>query len=147
MKTELLRSYSSNNLASLSRTSSKISLVLDRNSSPNLQQQSTGCHTTNNKESVNLNVTLDKEDQNEDNVCLHKIFSEKGLKKGFPILKWLPQYSLGKLLVDAVAGITIGLTVLPQGLAYASLAGLPPQVRFLNAAYTDEQSSNFEFVN
>lgn len=79
MKTELLRSYSSNNLTSLSRTSSKISLVLDRNSSPNLQQQRPGCDSTNNGKSVNLDVNLDKDDQNEDNVCLHKIFSEKGI--------------------------------------------------------------------
>ncbi len=123
MKTELLRSYSSNNLTSLSGTSSKISLVLDRNSSSNLQQQRTGCDSSNNGILANLNVTLDREDQNEDNICLHKIFSEKGLKKGLPILEWLPEYSLGKFLVDGVAGITIALTILPQALAYASLAG------------------------
>lgn len=28
---------------------------------------------------------------------------------------------------DLIAGITVGLTVLPQGLAYATLAGLEPQ--------------------
>ena len=30
---------------------------------------------------------------------------------------------------DAIAGLTVGLTVIPQGLAYAQVAELPPQVR------------------
>lgn len=29
---------------------------------------------------------------------------------------------------DLIAGLTVGLTVIPQGLAYAVVAGLPPQV-------------------
>lgn len=45
-----------------------------------------------------------------------------------PILAWLPKYNSEKLLSDVIAGITVGLTVMPQGLAYATLAGLEPQV-------------------
>lgn len=45
-----------------------------------------------------------------------------------PILAWLPKYSSEKCLSDIIAGITVGLTVMPQGLAYATLAGLEPQV-------------------
>lgn len=45
-----------------------------------------------------------------------------------PILKWLPQYSVTDFVADFVAGITVGVTVIPQGLAYATVAGLPPQV-------------------
>ena len=30
---------------------------------------------------------------------------------------------------DVIAGLTVGLTVIPQGLAYAQVAELPPQVR------------------
>ena len=30
---------------------------------------------------------------------------------------------------DLIAGLTVGLTVIPQGLAYAVIAELPPQVR------------------
>ncbi|XP_075211172.1 sodium-independent sulfate anion transporter isoform X2 [Lycorma delicatula] len=53
-------------------------------------------------------------------------------KKGFfgrhiPIISWLPEYNLEKAISDLIAGITVGLTVIPQGLAYATLAGLPPQ--------------------
>lgn len=52
----------------------------------------------------------------------------KLLRRRIPILAWLPQYSLSKLLQDALAGTTVGLTAIPQGIAYAVVAGLPPQV-------------------
>lgn len=52
----------------------------------------------------------------------------KFLRKRIPIVDWLPKYNSEKLLNDAIAGITVGLTVMPQGLAYATLAGLEPQV-------------------
>ena len=45
-----------------------------------------------------------------------------------PILSWAPTYTSEKLVSDAIAGITVGLTVMPQALAYATLAGLEPQV-------------------
>ncbi|CAG5050273.1 unnamed protein product [Parnassius apollo] len=47
--------------------------------------------------------------------------------KRFPVTKWLPNYNSEKAVVDFIAGITVGLTVIPQALAYATLAGLPPQ--------------------
>ena len=50
------------------------------------------------------------------------------LRRRLPILEWLPQYSWSKLLQDCLAGITVGLTVIPQGIAYAIVAGLPAQV-------------------
>lgn len=46
----------------------------------------------------------------------------------FPIVKWIKNYSTQFALLDFIAGITVGLTVLPQALAYATLAGLEPQV-------------------
>ncbi|EEC18768.1 sulfate/anion exchanger, putative, partial [Ixodes scapularis] len=42
-----------------------------------------------------------------------------------PIVKWLPKYSLLDLHGDFVAGMTVALTVIPQGLALADLAKLP----------------------
>ncbi|XP_046406384.1 sodium-independent sulfate anion transporter-like isoform X2 [Ischnura elegans] len=43
------------------------------------------------------------------------------------ILTWIPNYSKDDIVCDIIAGITIGLTMLPQSLAYALLAGLSPQ--------------------
>nr|XP_042896072.1 sodium-independent sulfate anion transporter [Parasteatoda tepidariorum]XP_042896073.1 sodium-independent sulfate anion transporter [Parasteatoda tepidariorum] len=49
------------------------------------------------------------------------------LQKYIPILQWLPKYTLSDLKGDLIAGFTVGLTVVPQGLALAQLANLPPQ--------------------
>lgn len=49
-------------------------------------------------------------------------------KQRVPILEWLPKYRLMDALSDLVAGITVGLTLMPQAIAYAALAGLGPQV-------------------
>jgi SulP family sulfate permease len=45
----------------------------------------------------------------------------------FPFLRWWPQISRATLRADAVAGLTGAIIVLPQGIAFATLAGLPPQ--------------------
>ena len=45
----------------------------------------------------------------------------------FPIIEWLPKYTKDKLICDLTAGLTVALTVIPQSLAYANLAGLPVQ--------------------
>ncbi|OAD55737.1 Sodium-independent sulfate anion transporter [Eufriesea mexicana] len=57
----------------------------------------------------------------------------KFVKKRIPIVGWLPNYNSEKFLNDAIAGITVGLTVMPQGLAYATLAGLEPQYGLYSA--------------
>ena len=44
----------------------------------------------------------------------------------FPILDWLPQYHKGQLRGDLSAGLTVGVMLIPQGMAYAMIAGLPP---------------------
>ncbi|XP_017777984.1 PREDICTED: sodium-independent sulfate anion transporter [Nicrophorus vespilloides] len=53
--------------------------------------------------------------------------TKKMLYKRVPILNWLPKYNLDCAVGDLVAGITVGLTVIPQSLAYSNIAGLPPQ--------------------
>lgn len=45
-----------------------------------------------------------------------------------PVLSWLPRYRIPWLLQDALAGITVGLTAVPQGIAYGVVAGLNPEV-------------------
>ncbi len=43
----------------------------------------------------------------------------------FPFMAWLKDYSLDKLKIDALAGLTVALVLIPQSMAYAQLAGLP----------------------
>ena len=44
----------------------------------------------------------------------------------FPFLEWLKSYNVGKLRADAISGLTVALVLIPQSMAYAQLAGLPP---------------------
>ncbi|MCB0550286.1 MAG: sodium-independent anion transporter, partial [Phaeodactylibacter sp.] len=48
------------------------------------------------------------------------------LKKFLPILEWLPAYKSDNLKGDLSAGLTVGVMLIPQGMAYAMIAGLPP---------------------
>jgi len=48
------------------------------------------------------------------------------MKEYFPILEWLPNLSKKSIQNDFVAGLTVGIMLVPQGMAYALLAGLPP---------------------
>lgn len=48
------------------------------------------------------------------------------LKRFFPIVDWLPKYKRAYLAGDFSAGITVGIMLIPQGMAYALIAGLPP---------------------
>jgi SulP family sulfate permease len=58
----------------------------------------------------------------------HKIckYVLKQIKTSFPPIQWLPLYQLGKLPLDIISGLTIGVLAVSQGLAYAALGGLPP---------------------
>lgn len=48
------------------------------------------------------------------------------LKEFIPILSWLPSYGRSDFKGDLAAGLTVGVVLIPQGMAYAMLAGLPP---------------------
>jgi len=43
-----------------------------------------------------------------------------------PFLAWLPKMSRETIRADIIAGITVALVAVPQSLAYAQLAGVPP---------------------
>ena len=47
-------------------------------------------------------------------------------KTFLPFLSWLKDYDKDKLFKDFVAGITVAVVLIPQVMAYAILAGLPP---------------------
>ncbi|KAI9813128.1 MAG: Sulfate permease 2 [Pycnora praestabilis] len=53
--------------------------------------------------------------------CLHYLFNL------FPFTHWITRYNGQWFLGDMVAGITVGSVVVPQGMAYATLAELPVQ--------------------
>ncbi len=48
------------------------------------------------------------------------------LKQYIPITNWLPAYTKKDFRGDLIAGLTVGVMLIPQGMAYAMLAGLPP---------------------
>jgi sulfate permease, SulP family len=48
------------------------------------------------------------------------------LKGYLPVLEWLPNYKKDYLQGDLSAGLTVGIMLIPQGMAYAMLAGLEP---------------------
>jgi sulfate permease, SulP family len=50
------------------------------------------------------------------------------LRQLLPILSWGPSYRRGDFRSDLTAGLTVGAMLVPQAMAYALLAGLPPEV-------------------
>lgn len=50
------------------------------------------------------------------------------LRRRLPIVGWLPNYNLNYSVFDLIAGVTVGLTIIPQSIAYAGVAGLPFEV-------------------
>ena len=48
------------------------------------------------------------------------------LTRYIPILTWLPRYDRSWLRPDIIAGLTLWGLVVPEAMAYAGIAGLPP---------------------
>ncbi|CAL1531225.1 unnamed protein product [Lymnaea stagnalis] len=65
--------------------------------------------------------------------CCRETFTLQNVLNKFPIVKWLPNYRCDTFQSDLIAGFTVGLTVIPQGLAYAQVADLPPQYGLYSA--------------
>ena len=53
--------------------------------------------------------------------------TSRNLTSLIPILVWLPRYNRTWLAADILAGLTLWGLVVPEGMAYAGIAGLPPQ--------------------
>uniref|UniRef100_A0AAX7U725 STAS domain-containing protein n=1 Tax=Astatotilapia calliptera TaxID=8154 RepID=A0AAX7U725_ASTCA len=76
-------------------------------------------------------------------ICLvlniHRCSSEKAKAAALsfmPILSWLPSYPVKKYLFsDVVSGLSTGVVQLPQGLAYAMLAAVPPVYGLYSSFY------------
>lgn len=66
------------------------------------------------------------------------------LRRFFPFVEWLPEaMNRSTLRADAIAGLTGAVIVLPQGVAYALIAGLPPQYGLYTAIITAIVASMF----
>ncbi len=48
------------------------------------------------------------------------------MQKYLPFLHWLRNYNKQDFLKDIIAGLMVGIVLIPQGMAYAMIAGLPP---------------------
>ncbi|MGB6153781.1 MAG: solute carrier family 26 protein [Pricia sp.] len=48
------------------------------------------------------------------------------MQRFLPFLQWLPTYKKSWFTKDLVAGLTVGILLIPQGMAYAMIAGMPP---------------------
>lgn len=57
----------------------------------------------------------------------HTTKPQNMLARYIPILAWLPHYDRAWLTVDVIAGVTLWGLVVPEAMAYAGIAGLPPQ--------------------
>ena len=49
------------------------------------------------------------------------------------ILQWVPGYQRSWLRFDFIAGLTVCAILVPEGMAYAQLAGVPPEYAFYAA--------------
>jgi sodium-independent sulfate anion transporter 11 len=43
-----------------------------------------------------------------------------------PIIYWIHRYNFTWLISDIIAGVTVGIVAVPQGMGYAKIANLPP---------------------
>lgn len=57
-----------------------------------------------------------------------RIAGNATVRNYLPILEWLPSYKRDDLASDLTAGAVVAIMLIPQGMAYALLAGLPPQM-------------------
>jgi SulP family sulfate permease len=55
------------------------------------------------------------------------------VRAAFPFLLWWPRVDRGALRGDLTAGLTGAIVVLPQGVAFATIAGLPPEYGLYSA--------------
>lgn len=52
---------------------------------------------------------------------------KRTLKSFFPIAEWLPNYSRSWLRGDVIAALTLWALLVPEAMAYAGIAGMPPE--------------------
>ena len=105
------------------------------NKSVNIPLSNNDAKHLNNVESGGKTIEDEENDSNNRfdmrNCCqnfVDRTFTKKQLNRKLPITEWAPKYNVECFVSDLIAGITVALTVIPQGIAYALIAELPPQV-------------------
>ena len=59
---------------------------------------------------------------------------KSAVQRYLPIVEWLPQYDWGKnLRFDLLAALTVWALLVPEAMAYAGIAGVPPEVGLVTA--------------
>ena len=53
--------------------------------------------------------------------------SKRTFKSFFPIVSWLPKYKASLLRPDTIAALTVWALLVPEAMAYAGIAGMPPE--------------------
>ena len=48
------------------------------------------------------------------------------VRRFVPILSWLPGYQRNWLMADVLAGLAVWAVMVPEGMAYAGIVGVPP---------------------
>jgi high affinity sulfate transporter 1 len=59
--------------------------------------------------------------------------NKRTLKSLFPIIDWLPRYDKSWLRWDVIAALTVWALLVPEAMAYAGIAGMPPQTGLYTA--------------
>ena len=65
------------------------------------------------------------------------------LARFFPILTWLPNYQRDWLRADLIAGLTVWAVMIPQAMAYAGIAGVPPLIGLYTVPFFVRTLGNF----
>jgi len=53
-------------------------------------------------------------------------FGDRMLYRFLPFLLWLKGYQISSFRSDVLGGLTVAVVLIPQAMAYAMLAGMPP---------------------
>ena len=67
-------------------------------------------------------------------MALKPIEQKSGLERYVPIVDWFPKYEWGNWLrYDVIAALTVWALLVPEAMAYAGIAGVPPEVGLVTA--------------
>lgn len=70
-------------------------------------------------------MTKPEQLEEEEELQLDRAGGRPALERLLPAARWARLYSRTAAAADLVAGLTLGLTLVPQSIAYAALANMP----------------------